>query len=40
MAVMELTEKISSAIDKREYTVGVVIDLQKAFDTIDHGQNS
>lgn len=36
MAVMELTEKILSAIDKREYTVGVFMDLQKAFDTIDH----
>jgi hypothetical protein len=37
MAVMELVEGISTAIDNREYTVGVFIDLKKAFDTIDHG---
>lgn len=36
MAVMELVEGISNAIDNKEYTVGVFIDLQKAFDTIDH----
>lgn len=36
MAVMELVERISTAIDNKEYTVGVFIDLKKAFDTIDH----
>ncbi len=36
MAVMELVEGISTAIDNKEYTVGVFIDLKKAFDTIDH----
>uniref|UniRef100_A0A669C5X4 Reverse transcriptase domain-containing protein n=1 Tax=Oreochromis niloticus TaxID=8128 RepID=A0A669C5X4_ORENI len=36
MAVMELVEGISNAIDNKEYTVGVFIDLKKAFDTIDH----
>ena len=35
MAVMEL-EGISTAIDNKEYTVGVFIDLKKAFDIIDH----
>ena len=33
---MELVEGISTAIDDKEYTVGVFIDLKKAFDTIDH----
>ena len=36
MAVVELTENISTAINNKEYMVGVFIDLQKAFDTIDH----
>lgn len=36
MAVMELVEQISTAIDNREHMVGVFIDLKKAFDTIDH----
>ncbi len=37
MAVMELVEEISSSMDKNEYTVGVFLDLKKAFDTIDYG---
>lgn len=36
MAVMELVEKISTAIDEKQYTIGVFIDLRKAFDTIHH----
>jgi len=36
MAVFELTEAITSAIDNHESTIGVFIDLKKAFDTIDH----
>ena len=36
MAVVELVENISTSINKNEYMVGVFIDLQKAFDTIDH----
>ena len=35
-AIMELSEGISSAIDMKKYTVGVFIDLKKAFDTINH----
>ena len=31
-----LYDKISSSIDKKEYTVGIFIDLSKAFDTVDH----
>lgn len=37
MAVINLTEQISSALDNKEFTVGVFIDLRKAFDTIHHG---
>ena len=36
LALIELTEEISSAMDEKMYTVGVFIDLKKAFDTIDH----
>ena len=36
MALLELTEEISKSIDDRNYTVGVFIDLAKAFDTVDH----
>lgn len=36
MAVMKLVEDISTAMDNREHTIGIFIDLKKAFDTIDH----
>ena len=36
LAILELVEEISSAIDNKDYTIGVFIDLRKAFDTIDH----
>uniref|UniRef100_A0A3P8T4U6 Reverse transcriptase domain-containing protein n=1 Tax=Amphiprion percula TaxID=161767 RepID=A0A3P8T4U6_AMPPE len=36
LAVMELVENISTAIDKKQYAVGVFVDLRKAFDTINH----
>lgn len=35
MAVMALVEDIATAMDNSEYTVGVFIDLSRAFDTID-----
>ena len=35
-AILDLVEEISSSIDGGEYTLGVFIDLKKAFDTIDH----
>ena len=35
-ALLELVEEMSSSIDKSLHTVGVFIDLSKAFDTIDH----
>ena len=34
--LIHLLNKISSAIDQRETTVGIFLDLSKAFDTIDH----
>ena len=36
MAVMELIDNISTNTENKEYTVGLFIDLKKAFDTIDH----
>ena len=35
-ALIHLINKISSAIDQRETTVGVFLDLSKAFDTLNH----
>ena len=36
MALIDLLETLGSNIDKKLFTVGVFIDLKKAFDTIDH----
>jgi len=33
---MKIIEDITTAIDRNKYTIGVFIDLKKAFDTIDH----
>jgi len=35
MAIIELTEEISNAIEK-DYFVSISVDFKKAFDTIDH----
>ena len=35
-AIIALTEQIRKCLDKNEFAVGVFIDLQKAFDTVDH----
>ena len=36
LALVHLTNKIASAIDRKEQTAGVFLDLSKAFDTLDH----
>jgi hypothetical protein len=36
MALLELLDKLSLSIDQKQVTVGVFIDLAKAFDTVDH----
>ena len=36
MALLKLTDDISNSIDDGNLTVGVFIDLAKAFDTVDH----
>ena len=35
-ALIQLTEKIRVVIDSNEYACGVFVDLQKAFDTVEH----
>ena len=39
LAIIELIEEITTAIDEGKTTVGVFIDLKKAFDTVDHNIN-
>ena len=36
MATVDLVEEITNAMDKGKLTIGVFIDLKKAFDTVDH----
>ena len=36
LALIHLYDKLSCAIDNNEFTMGVFIDLSKAFDTVDH----
>ena len=36
MSLINLYDKISAAVDRKEFSVGIFIDLSKAFDTLDH----
>lgn len=36
LALIDLYDKISSSIDRCEFSIGVFLDLSKAFDTVDH----
>ena len=36
LALIHLNDKLSSAIDNKKFTIGVFIDLSKAFDTVNH----
>ena len=35
-ALIEITEKVRKALDNNEYACGIFVDLQKAFDTVNH----
>ena len=35
-ALIDLIDDLSNSIEKKEYTIGVFLDLKKAFDTKDH----
>ena len=36
LALIDLHEKISTAFDRGEFSVGILLDLSKAFDTVNH----
>jgi len=36
MAVLEMTDKINEAMENNQFSVGVFVDLSKAFDTLNH----
>ena len=36
MAILDLVDKISQKIDSKNYSMGIIIELSKAFDNINH----
>ena len=36
IAMIDFVEKINTAVDKGEYSIGIFLDLAKAFDTVNH----
>ena len=36
LALIELVDKITKSIDDGKYTIGIFIDIKKAFDTTNH----
>lgn len=36
MALLNLTDKISQFIDDHQFSIGIFLDLAKAFDTVNH----
>ena len=36
MSLLDIQDKISQAMDNNEYSIGIFLDLAKAFDTVDH----
>ena len=36
MAILELVEEMTTAMDNSQSSIAVFIDLKKAFDTVDH----
>ena len=35
-AIISLVEKVNNAMDSGKISIGVILDLRKAFDTVDH----
>ena len=35
-ALVKVVSEITNSLNKRTHSIGVFIDLQKAFDTVDH----
>ena len=36
MALLDLTDKISTALENKEYALGISLDLSRAFDTVNY----
>ena len=36
MALLDLVDKLTTSIDNNKITIGIFVDLAKAFDTVNH----